>query len=64
MEISPVKVTVYLLTFERPQDLETSKKFCLHKAIYEDEFIRHIRFRKPVVIKIDGKKKIGVVMKM
>lgn len=35
-----------------------------HKAIYEDEFIRHIRFRKPVVIKIDGKKKIGVVMKM
>ncbi|MCF8364760.1 MAG: phosphoenolpyruvate synthase [Bacteroidales bacterium] len=42
-------------------DLEYLQKF---EAIYEDEFIRHIRFKKPVVIKIDGKKKIGVVMKM
>jgi hypothetical protein len=33
-------------------------------AVYEDEFIRHIRFNDPVIIKIDGKKKIGVVMKM
>lgn len=42
-------------------DLEYLHK---QKAFYEDEFIRHIRFQKPVVIKIDGKKKIGVVMKM
>ncbi|MCK4569235.1 MAG: phosphoenolpyruvate synthase [Bacteroidales bacterium] len=33
------------------------------KAVYEDEFIRHIRFEKPVVIAIDGKKKKGVVFK-
>ena len=33
-------------------------------AQYEDEFIRHIRFDKPLIVKIDGKKKMGVVMKM
>jgi CheY-like chemotaxis protein len=33
------------------------------KAVYEDEFIRHIRFEKPVVIAIDGKKKKGLVFK-
>jgi len=33
------------------------------KAIYEDEFIRHIRFEKPLEIAIDGKKKKGVVFK-
>jgi len=32
------------------------------EAIYEDEFIRHIKFTKSVSIKIDGRKKIGVVM--
>lgn len=42
-------------------DLDYLQSF---EAIYEDEFIRHIRFKNPVVIKIDGKKKIGVVMKM
>jgi hypothetical protein len=33
------------------------------EAEYEDQFIRHVRFEKPLIIKIDGKKKIGVVMK-
>ncbi len=42
-------------------DLSYLEKF---DAVYEDEFIRHIRFEDPVVIKIDGKKKLGVVMKM
>ncbi len=42
-------------------DLDYLAKF---DAFYEDEFIRHIRFQKPVIVKIDGKKKIGVVMKM
>lgn len=32
-------------------------------AVYETEFLRHVRFEKPLVIKISGKKKIGVVMK-
>ncbi len=31
---------------------------------FENEFIKHIRFDKPIRIKTDGKKKIGVVMKM
>ncbi len=32
-------------------------------SVYETEYIRHIRFSQPTVIKIDGKKKIGVVLK-
>ncbi|MCX6231496.1 MAG: phosphoenolpyruvate synthase [Bacteroidetes bacterium] len=30
---------------------------------YEDEFIRHIRFPNPMIIKIDGRKNHGVVLK-
>ena len=30
---------------------------------YEDEFIRHVRFLNPLIIKIDGKKNKGVVLK-
>lgn len=33
------------------------------KAYYEDEFIRHIRFETPMVVKIDGKRNKGVVFK-
>lgn len=32
-------------------------------AFYEDEFIRHVRFKLPLLIKIDGKKNKGVVLK-
>ncbi|MEA1874364.1 MAG: PEP/pyruvate-binding domain-containing protein [Bacteroidota bacterium] len=32
-------------------------------AVYEDEFVRHVRFEKPVQILIDGKKSLGVVIK-
>ncbi len=32
-------------------------------AVYEDEYIRHIRFDHPIVVKIDGKKNRGVVLK-
>lgn len=32
-------------------------------VIYEDEFLRHVHFEKPLIIKIDGKKNKGVVMK-
>ncbi len=32
-------------------------------AIYESEFIRHVRFEKPILIKVDGRKSKGVVMK-
>jgi len=42
-------------------DLGYLSKF---QATYEDEFVRHIRFKKPIFVKIDGKKKVGVVMKM
>ena len=31
-------------------------------AVYKDELIRHIHFEKPIIVKIDGKKKIGVVL--
>ncbi len=33
------------------------------EAFFEDEYIRVIRFKKPIVIKIDGKKSIGVLYK-
>ena len=42
-------------------DLDYLSQF---KASYEDKYIRHIRFEKPLIIKIDGKKKMGVVMKI
>jgi hypothetical protein len=32
-------------------------------AVYEDEFLRHIRFEEDVVIRIDGKKNRGVLFK-
>jgi hypothetical protein len=41
-------------------DLDYLNRF---EPFFENEFIKHIRFEKPLVVKIDGKKKIGVVMK-
>jgi hypothetical protein len=35
---------------------------CLN-AIFEDDFIRHIRFEKPLEIMIDGKRHIGAILK-
>ena len=32
-------------------------------AIYESDSVRHVRFDHPIIIKIDGKKGVGVVMK-
>ncbi|MCL2649615.1 MAG: phosphoenolpyruvate synthase [Candidatus Azobacteroides sp.] len=32
-------------------------------AFQETQFLRHVRFEKPVIIKIDGKKNLGVVLK-
>jgi DNA-binding NarL/FixJ family response regulator len=32
-------------------------------AIYESEFVRHVRFDKPLIMKVDGRKNKGVVMK-
>lgn len=33
------------------------------KAVYEDEFIKHIKFEKPLVAVIDGKERKGIVFK-
>ncbi len=33
------------------------------EAVYEDKYVRHVRFNEPLTIKIDGSKKLGVVMK-
>ena len=32
-------------------------------ALHETAYIRHVRFEQPIVVKMDGKKKLGVVMK-
>ncbi|MDR2847748.1 MAG: hypothetical protein LBV39_01450, partial [Bacteroidales bacterium] len=34
-----------------------------HPALRETEHLRHVRFEQPVIIKIDGKKGLGVIMK-
>ncbi|MCB0805122.1 MAG: phosphoenolpyruvate synthase [Bacteroidales bacterium] len=41
-------------------DIDFLSKF---DPVYEDEFIRHIRFEKPVVVKIDGRKNVGIILK-
>jgi hypothetical protein len=33
------------------------------EAVYEDEYIRHVRFTNPMRIEIDGKKNVGVIYK-
>ena len=33
------------------------------QGVYEDEFIRQVRFERPLRIQIDGRQKVGVVMK-
>jgi hypothetical protein len=35
----------------------------MQTAIYESDYIRHVRFEKPMVIKVDGRKNMGVVLK-
>jgi len=32
-------------------------------AEYESQYIRHVRFENPLVIKVDGRKNLGVVLK-
>jgi len=32
-------------------------------VVEETPHLRHVRFEKPIVVKMDGKKKLGVVMK-
>ncbi|MCX6272545.1 MAG: phosphoenolpyruvate synthase [Bacteroidetes bacterium] len=32
-------------------------------AVFEDEYVRHVRFDTPLIVKIDGKKNTGVVLK-
>ena len=31
-------------------------------VVEETAYLRHVRFEKPIVVKMDGKKKLGVVM--
>jgi len=32
-------------------------------AVGETKFLRHVRFEKPMIVKMDGKKKLGVVLR-
>lgn len=41
-------------------DIDFIKK---QKTTYEDEYIRHVRFESPIVIKIDGEKSLAVILK-
>jgi CheY-like chemotaxis protein len=35
----------------------------IQPAIFENEYLRHIRFNSPLIVKADGRKNIGVIMK-
>jgi len=41
-------------------DLDYLAKF---DAVYEDDLVRHIRFKNPIIVKIDGQKNKGVIYK-
>jgi hypothetical protein len=32
-------------------------------ALYDNDIIRHVRFEKPLIAKLDGKKNLGVIFK-
>ena len=32
-------------------------------AVYESDYLRHVRFEKPAIVKVDGRKNIGVILK-
>ncbi|HRZ97154.1 MAG TPA: PEP/pyruvate-binding domain-containing protein [Paludibacter sp.] len=32
-------------------------------AVYESQYLRHVHFEKPVIVKVDGRKNIGVILK-
>jgi len=34
-----------------------------HKAFFENKYLRHVRFEKPILIQIDGKNNTGVILK-
>lgn len=48
---------------------ENDRQFCDYAfinqqpSVFENEYIKHIRFEKPMIIKTDGKKGLGVMMK-
>ena len=33
------------------------------EAVHETKFLRHVHFEKPLTIKIDGKKSLGLILK-
>ena len=35
----------------------------MHSAVYESEYVRHVQFEKPMIIKVDGRKNKGVILK-
>ncbi|MFA7137599.1 MAG: PEP/pyruvate-binding domain-containing protein [Bacteroidales bacterium] len=41
-------------------DLEYLNKM---PAVYEDQYLRHVQFKTPIVVKIDGKRNLGVILK-
>ena len=49
--------------FIQGEGLFDEKYLNLQPAVQETEYLRHVRFEKPIVIKIDGKKNLGVVLK-
>ena len=49
--------------FIQGEGLFDEKYLNLQPAVQETEYLRHVRFETPIVIKIDGKKNLGVVLK-
>jgi hypothetical protein len=56
-------VSYYTISSKNEEDFCDIEFLNAQPTMYENEYLRHIRFEKPIVIKTDGKKNIGVVMK-
>jgi len=56
-------VSYYTIAYGSTEDFCDFEYLHNQPAMYENDYLRHIRFSKPIVIKTDGKKNYGVLMK-
>ncbi|MDD4921006.1 MAG: PEP/pyruvate-binding domain-containing protein [Bacteroidales bacterium] len=56
-------VSYYTIPYGSAEDFCDMEFLNKQPALYENDYFRHIRFEKPIVIKTDGKKNRGVVLK-
>ena len=53
----------FINPFVSENDIFNEVYLSKYPAVYESEFIRHVRFKEPMIVKINGKESIGLVLK-